>query len=147
MKFLEEGAKTNAKTSQGVSFIELREQVANARAAYDLISATWPSDFPNDCREDFEKALKGWSLSLDLWSIKINSDGYPWPIESGIYDHTPFLNFAGDKLIIKVFSEGSPYTSSIGKHYLPYDDNISILFSIAGASFNSGRDKVLLAIQ
>src|SRR4029077_8502915 len=41
-KFLEEGAKTNAFADQGVSYMQLQEQVANTKAAYDLISVTWP---------------------------------------------------------------------------------------------------------
>src|SRR5439155_8067269 len=51
MKFLEEGAKTNALAGQGVYYMQLQEQVANTKAAYDLISVTWPPTLELGCRD------------------------------------------------------------------------------------------------
>lgn len=141
MKFLEEGAKINAKASQGVSFIELREQVANAKAVYDLARSTWPDSFLLDCRADFDKAIEGWDLTLDIWKLKLTKSDEP--AEPNINGYLKFTAYAGEKLVVRPLIFGD-YR---GVNYLPFDENISVLLAVAGSSFNEGRDKILQALR
>ena len=145
MKFLEEGAKTNARATQGVSYLELREQVANAKAAYDLLSVTWPADLDVDCRGDFKKSLEGWDLTLDLWRKKLKE--FDNPTEPNTNGYAKFLAYEGELLVTKTHGHNFMVQEYRGKKYLPFDENISVLLSMAGLSFNSGRDKILQALQ
>jgi hypothetical protein len=146
MKFLEEGTKTNAKASQGVSYLELREQMANTKAAYDLMSSTWPPTLAVDCRSDFEKALNGWNLTLYIWELKFKKSDEP--TEPNINGYERYVAFAGiDHLVLKVHESDFVVEEYRGKIYLPFDENIPVLLAIAGSSFNEGRDKILKALQ
>jgi len=145
MKFLEEGAKTNAHVSQGVSYLELRGQVASARGAYDLLSATWPADLEVDCREDFKKSLEAWNLTLDLWALKIGEKDNP--TEPNVNGYAKFSAYSGGLLITKTYGYNHIIRRYRGKKYIPIDENIRALLTMAGLSFNSGRDKILQALQ
>jgi len=145
MKFLEEGAKTNAEASQGVSYLELREQVANTAAAYDLLSATWSTNFSVDCRKDFDKALQAWGLTLDLWNKKVNQKDEP--TEPNINGYARYLAFGEKLLVIETHKWDYLVESYRGKKYIPFDENIRVLLTIAGVSFDSGRDKILRELQ
>jgi len=145
MKFLEEGSKINAKASQGVSFIEFNERVANTKAAYDLIRSTWPESLAIDSRNDFEKALKAWDMTLNLWKLKIsNKDN---PTEPEVNGYAEYVNFEGDRLITETREGNFIVEHYRGKKYLPFDGNISVLLTIGGESFNKGRDNILKALQ
>ncbi len=145
MKFLEEGSKTNAKASQGVSFMEYREQVANTKAAYDMISSTWPKTLSAECRGDFEKAIKAWNLTLNLWQMKINASDEP--VEPDVNGFAAFAELEGERLVTKFHGGGFPVWAYKNKKYLPFDENIIVLLTIGGESFNSGRDKILKELQ
>ena len=145
MKFLEEGAKTNAFADQGVSYMQLQEQVANTKAAYDLISVTWPPTLAVGCREKFEKAIEGWDLTIKLWLDKIKERDEP--TEPNINSFARFMAYAPDKLVVETHDNGFIVADYRGKRFLPFDANISVLLTVAGISFNEGRTEILRALQ
>jgi len=145
MKFLEEGAKINAMSGQGVSYGELRDQLASVKAAYDLVKITWPPTLPKDMTADFDRAIRAWDLTLHLWKLKIGEKDEPTePDINGFAKHQgEFKN----ELIFRTHDYSYVVDSYRGKQYLPFDDNISALLTVAGMSFNDGRSKIFAGLQ
>jgi len=139
MSFLEKGAKVNALAAQGITYAEMRQQVADARASYDLVVSTWPPDFTPRSRYSIEQAFEGWSLVLNLWKLKIDNGGEP--VEPYVNHYSQFLSYGGARLVLKLRPH-IPYD----EHYLPFDENISVLLAIAGEHFDMGKMEVLLAL-
>jgi len=145
MKFLEEGAKTNAFASQGVTYTQLQQQVAGTKAAYDLISATWPSTLPVGSRQKFERALEGWDLVIQLWQDKIEDRDEP--TEPNINRFDRIMAYAPDRLVVETHDYSFIVEEYRGKRYLPFDPNIRVLLTVAGTSFNEGKTEILHALQ
>ena len=106
-----------------------------------MISSTWPVSLSTDCRADFDKAIAGWDLTLEMWKLKLNRNDEP--AEPNINGYANYTAYAGDQLVVRhlVFGEYR------GGNYLPFDENISVLLAVAGSSFNEGRHKILRALQ
>lgn len=148
--FLEEGTKLSQMTEQGLSYRDFQQQLANVKGPYDLASAMWPPGFAPGAQDAIDHALEGWSLALELWGLKI--EGKPNnPVEPDIRGYERYLSYGGDRL---VFGEnpatwkGTPMEfyapkEEAGKKYLPFDENIRVLLTIAGESFISGRGLIL----
>jgi hypothetical protein len=141
-RMLEEGATLTSMTKQGVNYSAYSQQLAKVKGAYDLASATWPSDFASEAKPNFEKAFEGWDLTLSLWALKIGDKDNP--VEPNINGYTSYTNYVGDSLIIETYPSDFIVKSYRGKKYLPFDDNISVLLSKASNYFEEGR-KLLLA--
>jgi hypothetical protein len=140
-RMLEEGATLTSMTEQGVNYSDYRQQLAKVKGAYDLASATWESDFAPDAKANFEKAFEGWDLTLYLWELKIGDKDNP--VEPNINRFTSFTDYMGDSLITKTHPSDFIVEAYRGKKYLPFDENISVLLSMASNSFEEGR-KLLL---
>jgi hypothetical protein len=145
MKFLEEGAKTNALAGQGVTYFQVREQVANTKAAYDLISVTWPPTLAASSREKFDRALEGWDLTIKLWNGKIEK--LDEPTEPRINGFPRYMAYAPGLLIVETRDSTYLVAEYRGKRYLPFDKNISVLLTIAGRSFDEGKVEILRELQ
>ena len=65
------------------------------------------------------------------------------PVEPNINNFTSFTNYAGDSLVLEIHPSDFLVESYRGKKYLPFDENISVLLSMASDSFEEGR-KLLL---
>jgi len=144
-RFLEEATTLNAMTEQGVSFTDFRRQLASVKGAYDFASAAWPSDFAPEARDSIEKAFKGWDLTLYLWNLKIeNKDN---PVEPNINGYEAITTYGGDLLVIEVHPSDFIVPSYRQKKYLPFDENIGVLLSIASSHFDTGRTLILTELQ
>jgi hypothetical protein len=141
LKFLEEGTKTNAKAEQGVSYSELREQVASTKAAYDLLKSTWPASLPTEMQKDFDRGIHAWELTVHLWNLKVGKKDNP--TEPDINGWNNYLTEFEDHLVIRTYDSSYIVEDYRGKRYLPFDENISALLTVAGVSFNTGRTKIL----
>ena len=144
-RFLEEGAKTSAMTELGVTYPQLREQVATTKGAYDLAVATWPDDFALETRSSFDRSFEAWQLALDLWGLDIGDKDNP--VESNINGFRRYVDFAGDVLVLETHTADFIVEEYRGKRYLPFDENISILLTIAPEAFDEGKTEVLAALQ
>jgi len=140
-RMLEEGATLTSMTEQGVNYSDYRQQLAKVKGAYDLASVTWETDFAPDAKTNFDKAFEGWDLTLYLWELKIGDKDNP--VEPNINNFTSFTNYAGDSLVLEIHPSDFLVESYRGKKYLPFDENISVLLSMASDSFEEGR-KLLL---
>lgn len=140
-RMLEEGSTLTSMTEQGVNYSDYRQQLAKVKGAYDLASATWSSDFAPDAKTTLEKAFEGWDLALFLWELKIGEKDNP--VEPNINNFTAFTSYGGDLLVIK--KHPSDYLVELyrGKKYIPFDENISVLLSMASDSFEEGRNLLL----
>ena len=144
-KFLEQGAKTNAMAEQGVSYFEMRNQLVNTKASYDLLKTTWSDSLSKDMQVDFDKAIKAWDMTLDLWEMKINKSDKP--TEPDINDWQNFVSNFKNIIIIKTYASSHIVKEYRGKKYLPFDDNISALLAAGGTFFNQGREKILKELR
>ena len=140
-RFLEEGSKANAMTEQGVTYSQLQEQVADVKGAYDLAFATWPEDFSPESRQSFERALEAWSLALDLWALDIGDKDNP--VEPNINGYRRYVDFAGDLLVVDTHPSSYIVEEYAGKKFIAFQENISILLTIAAQGFDEGRTQVL----
>ncbi len=149
MKFIEEGTKTNTMSQQGTAYKDLRQQVANTTAAYELVRVSCAANLLNDSRQEFDSAIKGWGLAIkliDYWEkytgaientdAPLNSDRYI--LFSTSAEYKEMMKYADDRLVT---------TTDIGGTYLQHVKGIPILTSIAGEHFIAGRAKILQTLQ
>lgn len=145
VKFLEAGEKLSAKSSQGISILELNDQLANAKTAYTLLVSMWPTTLSTDSRIDFEKAINGWGLTFAMWKLKVDQQFPVTEIDGN--DYSKFVDYAGDKLVVNVYGNDAYYKEQRGKKFLPQMQNVSVLLKIANTSFDQGRDKILPVLR
>jgi len=138
---LEEGATLTAMTEQGVNYANFGQQLAKVKGAYDLATASWPSDFSPDAKGKFDKAFEGWNLTYYLWGLKIGKKDNPVAPDINKYDD--IVAYAGDLLVTENHPAGFIVTKYVGKKFLPFDENISVLLSLASEQFNAGRELLL----
>ena len=146
-RFLEEGTKLEAMTEQGVNYADFRQQLVSTKGPYDLASSTWPPGFAPEARDLMDDAIEGWDLALVLWGIKLDYKYQYPPTEPDYNGYDRFASYGGDRLVTEVwldtfwFEDGALDTPKefVGKQYLPPDENISVLFTIAAEYFGSGR--------
>lgn len=144
-QFLQEGALLEAMTSQGVNYVNFERQLVELKGAYGLADATWPAAFAPHARVQFDKAIQGWDLALYLWELKLEKADEP--AEPNINGYPMYVAYAGDKLFIDVHPSDFIVRAYRGKKYLPFDENIGILFSLASDYFQTGQTQVLAEWQ
>lgn len=143
--FLQAGAKLNALADQGVTFVELRQEVATTKGLYDLLVETWPKGLPKDDLPNFETAFEGWNLTTYLWNLKINK--MDEPVEPNINRYKAFVAFGGDRLVYDVHPKNFAVESYRDKKFVSFESNIGILLGISSDAFNTGKAGVLSKIQ
>lgn len=144
-QFLQEGALLEAMTSQGVNYVNFERQLVELKGAYGLADATWPAAFAPHARVQFDKAIQGWDLALYLWDLKLEKADEP--AEPDINGYPVYVAYAGDELLIEVHPSDFIVWAYRGKKYLPFDENIGILFSLASDYFQTGQTQVLAEWQ
>jgi hypothetical protein len=144
-RFLEEGTTTTAMTEQGISYLQFQQRIPAMNGAYDLAVSTWPEGFSADARSSFERALDGWDLALDLWSLDIGDKDNP--LEPNINGYQRYVDYAGDMLVYDTHPSNFIVEDYRGKTFLPFDENISILLAIASDAFDDGKDLALEALD
>lgn len=142
--FLQQGAKTAAMASRGVTYSDLTEQVVNTRAAYNLVAPTWPASFANGTKADLEHVLTGWDLALDLWKLKL--DDSDAPVEPDVNKYTKYVDYGGEGLALRVHEPDYIVKHYRGKKYVSFE-NIGVLLHIADSTFDKAKDEALLALQ
>jgi hypothetical protein len=155
MKFIEEGTKINSMSSLGVTYTDFKNEVATAQSSYALASAAWPDAFAAGSKEEFARAFEGWRLVLDMWGRKTHYDvekaeltpTYWWellkiqcPREPDEWNYRQIIAYGGDQLVIKEFATNDELR---GKKFLPLDENISVLLTVAGDHFTKGTSLVM----
>ncbi len=143
--FLTKGSHAAALANQGVTYLVLRDAVADVRGAVDLVQAAWPSGVGESALQDARLGVRGWELASAMFGLKFNDADEP--TEPNINKYQDYISFAADKLVIKVRDDSFIVEQYRGKKYLPFDENISILLSIGSDHFKSAQDRLLKIIQ
>jgi hypothetical protein len=143
-KFLDDSTRITGATSQGVAYRRFGDLLADARGSYDLVLSTWPAHIPTSSLDNFDKAFEGWDLVDDLWWMQINKKDNP--VQPDINGFAHYLAYAGEFLVIAVHPNSFIVPEYRGKQYLPFDENISALMSVARAYFDDGKEEALLII-
>ena len=145
MQFLGEAAKADAMASQGVNYRDFKQQIASVQASFNLLESTWPESLPSGSRDDFKKALQGWSLCLDIWEMKINKEDNP--VAPNINHYRIFIDYGGDSMVQVTHPNDFIVLEYRNKKYLPFDENISVLMSLSGSHYESGKKKIIEILQ
>ncbi len=140
-RLIEEGTKLSSMTEQGVNYLDYSDQFAEVNGTYELARATWPAGFLVDTQAKMQKAINGWVFASDLWSLKIGEKDNP--VEPNINGYLSYKNFEGDAAIIDIHPDDYLVESYRGKKFLPFDENISVLFTLASDYFESARTELL----
>ena len=150
LKLVEEATKLKSMTTQGVNFVDYSAQLAEVNGIFELLKSLWGDDFELSTKENIVNAFQGWNLAHKLWDLKIN---YKYAITE--YDDTKIyydqiINYGGDNLVT-VFSGKYLFDEELGEERnmkrLPYDENISILFSLANDYFDKAQPELMKIIQ
>lgn len=139
-KVLDEGAILNAMTEQGVNYLNFGTQLAKTRGAYNLAASMWPEDFAPEAKASFDKAFEGWDWALYMWQAKIEE--YDNPVEPDINHFDEIVSYLGDQALFEVHPNNFIVKDYQNKKYLPFDETISILLSMASEHFQSGQTLV-----
>jgi len=73
--FLVEAEQLNAMTEQGVSNDSFRNQLAEVKSTFALLNYSWPSSLKTE-KQAFDKAIEGWSLTIEYWDNSLNYQGF-----------------------------------------------------------------------
>ena len=142
-EFLQATNYVTGATSQGVSLVDLRKLVNEARGAYDLMVAMWPEGLSDRSQTDFEKAFEGWDLSLGLWAMEIGDKDNPVAPNTNRYRE--FKQYS-DLLILETHPDNFIVSEYQGQEYISFE-NIEILMAIAAEHFDSGQSKTLSLLK
>lgn len=145
LQYLKDGGKLSTQSGEGINLFTLRSQLTDAKSTFDLLEATWPTGLAPAARESFKKSHEGYDLAIELWKDKI--DRADTPIEPNINGWSRYQTYAGGALVIETRSSDGGFEEYRGKRYLPFDKNISVLLTIAGAHFDKGRKAVLSELE
>jgi hypothetical protein len=134
----QDAATLNAMTAQGIDFSAFNQQLAKTRGDFDLASSVWPGNVAPNSRKAFLDAFNGWAFADALWDAKIKQ--LDNPVEPNINQYGEIVAYAGaENLDIETYPSGFFVKSYAGKKYLPFDQNISILLSIASAHYKEAQ--------
>ncbi len=142
-EFLRASNAVTGATSQGVSYIELRRLVNEARGAYDLSIAMWPKDVDDALLAEFEKAFNGWDLTLYLWNARIEEADEP--VEPNINRYREFIVYS-DSLILETHPSNFIVRDYRDKQYVSFD-NVEVLMAIAADHFFAGQEQLLSLLR
>lgn len=141
-KVLEDGSTLNAMTEQGVNFSNFGQQLAKTKGDYDLAVAVWPDNVAPETKKAFDQAFIGWNYAYYLWDLKIGDKDTP--TEPNINKFDDIISYAGaENLRIEMHDYKFIVENYRGKKYLPFDENIGILLSIASAHFKEAQQAFL----
>jgi len=138
--FLDGGLKLKSLTNKGVNYSDYSEQLKATKVSFELACAMWPSDFALDAKNNFTKALEGWGMALDLWHYQI--EDYDNPVEPDINHFLDYIAYEGDSVVFATHPISFRVPEYQNKKFLPFDENISILFALANNYYLSGRKTV-----
>ena len=145
LEVIKEGTTLNAMTDQGVNYGDFQSQLAKTKGAYDLAESSWPAGFNPVAKRDLKKAFVGWRLALDLWNGKINESDEP--VEPDINGYVTLLAYEGTAAIQDTHPDDYIVEGYRRKTFLPFSDNISVLLSLAGKSFELPRILLLASFK
>lgn len=69
------------------------------------------------------------------------------PVEPNINGYKQYLDYEGDLIVLETHPSDFIVKDYRGKKYLPFDENISVLLSIAANHFDNGKTQILQALQ
>jgi hypothetical protein len=144
-RLLEEGAKLQAMTAQGVKRETFANQLAAVKGHYDLMLASWPPQLDKEIRRSLERAFQAWSYADNMWDWQINQRDEP--TEPNVNRYAEIVRFAPTELVIKVWNSKMIVPEYRNKNYLPFDPNIGILLNIGHKSFESAKIGLLHALD
>ena len=130
------GAEMVAATGQGVTNYDFSYILRKVKAAYQLVSPVWPDELWA-AKEYFAAAIEGWDLTLYLWNLKLgNKDN---PTEPYINGYEILGDYAGGDLIYVTYPDTFIVLEYRGKQFLPFDENLSVLMTLAGTHYKVGQ--------
>ena len=150
IKLLDVGEHITTMSSYGINKLELESEVDQFEAMLNMAIATWPkSSTRKNClflngASEYTKAVEGWRLTIKLWDLKINKSDPP--CEPDINGYKTYKLYSENKLIEKVYPYNYSVVAYSRKKYLPFDDNISVLLSIAAEHYQSGVSDIMKSI-
>jgi len=145
IQYLKDAGKLSTQSGEGINVLTLRSQLTEAKATFDLLNSTWPAEFVPESKELFKKSHEGYDLVLKLWNYKINESDNP--TEPAINSWPEFQAYAGEALIVETHGSDFIVADYRGKKFLPFDENIRVLLTLASGFFEKGREIVLKGLE
>lgn len=150
LRFVEEATVLKSMTKQGVNFLEYSKQLSEVGGVYELLDSLWAEGFESDAQENIKKALEGWECAKLLWDLKIN---HKYAVSNQSSTREAFYKvyeYGGNDLDIKTridtfIDEVTGEEAQV--MIMPYDENISILFTLANDYFDKAQPVLLGVIQ
>lgn len=139
--FLNKASTLEAATSQGVNVVDFRDLLSEAKGSYALVEETWPESLDGSPMQAFNDAFAGWDLVLFLWELKIGDKDNP--VEPDINGYQLIVDYGGENIVTDVHPVGYIVPEYRNKTFLPFDENIGVLMSLAADYFENGRTGVL----
>lgn len=138
---IEEGRTLDVLTGLGVKYEVYEKQLAVAREAFELVETAWPTGYAPTVRANFSKAFEGWGLAQELWSLELDEKGNP--VEADVNGYSLYVAYAGEHLIIDTFPDDHLNEKYRGKKYIPFANNVGILFAVASQYFINARGEIM----
>jgi len=145
LRFLEEANKLKSMTTEGVNFADYSAQLAEVNGVYELLNTLWLESFQVVTKGNIEKALESWDYAQLLWSLKIGKKDNP--VEPNINHFKELMEYGSDFLKTDIHPSNYIVKDYRGKTFLPFDENISILFTVASEQFEKAQPDLLEVIQ
>ena len=144
-QYLKDASKLSTQAGEGLSVVELKEQLTEVKSSFDLLGATWTDNFCQSGKAAFEKSHEAYELAFDLFRNKTLELDKPMEPGTNGWSKYQASSFA-DIIIIETYPYDCLVESYRGKKYVSYD-NIGILLTLASSSFDEGRTAVLKEME
>ena len=141
MQYLKDASKLSTSVTDGITLVDLNEQLQELKGSHELLSSLWPENFSLSSREKLEKSQEAYKLAYKLFRGKtLNYDEPTEPSTNGFQDFENSI--LADALIFQ------KYTNSIvseynGKKYVPFDGNIELLLTLGSSFFEAARTELI----
>lgn len=145
MDFMEKGTELGSLSDSGINYITLKNKVPELQSSYNFLLVLYPDFKKYSAHKDFIKSLHGYSLALRLWNAKMNK--LDNPVEPDVNGYLEYLEYMQGKEFQEIHSGDMIVTQYRGKKYLPFDENISLLLTMAYQDYKAGETKLLKLVK
>jgi len=138
-RLIDDGSLLVSLLENDVTYDAFKTQLVIYRSRHSVVIESAEEFLPQPVLSAMKRALLGWSLAYELWSLK--TEGSPEPNEFSWPEFEATTNFLGDDAVTRPYPPSSPRKS--GMKYLLFNENISTLLGKANAGFVVARSALI----
>ena len=140
-QLIDDGSTLSVKIETGLTYEEFKAQLVIYKSRHNVVLESVAEFLPQPVQTAMNRALLGWTLAFNLWSMQESGEEEPnefssWP------DFGAAMTYLADDAVTSPYLQGKSNKFYADK-YLKFDENISTLVAKANAEFVVARAGLL----